>query len=75
MAVGENYHGREMGDLLCNATIAKVKQLGATKVELHSNRNTSVICSENTFKLRFIQVYLTPVIYRRANIKIEIDLI
>ena len=74
MAVDENYRGRKIGELLCNATIAKAKQLGATKVELYSNRITSAIAVKMYLKLGFKEVYLTPGIYKRANIKMEIEI-
>ncbi|MFI5220168.1 MAG: GNAT family N-acetyltransferase [Bacteroidia bacterium] len=74
MAVDENYRGRKIGELLGKATIEKAKKMGATKVELYSNRVTSAIAVKLYFKLGFKEVELTPGIYKRANIKMEIEI-
>lgn len=73
MAVVENYRGRKIGELLGKATLEKAKKMGATKVELYSNRITSAIAVNLYFKLGFKEVGLTPGIYKRANIKMEIE--
>lgn len=72
MGVDENYRGRKIGELLGKASIEKAKMMGATKVELYSNRITSAIAVKLYFKLGFKEVELTPDIYKRANIKMEI---
>ena len=74
MAVDENYRGRKIGEKLGWATLERAKQLGATKVELYSNRHTSAIAVQLYYKLGFIEVSLNPGIYKRANIKMEIDI-
>lgn len=73
MAVDENYRGNKTGELLGKATLEKAKAMGAHKVELYSNRITSAIAVNLYFKLGFKEVFLTPGIYKRANIKMEID--
>jgi putative acetyltransferase len=74
MAVDENYRGRKIGEKLGKATLENAKQLGATKVELYSNRTTSAIAVQLYRKLGFVEVPLNPGVYKRATIKMEIEL-
>lgn len=72
MAVNENYRGQKIGEKLGKAILAKAKQMNAKKVELYSNRFTSAIAVKLYQKLGFVEVPLTPGVYTRANIKMEI---
>lgn len=73
MAVDENLRGKKIGELLGKATLSKAKDMGATKVELYSNRITSAVAVQLYYKLGFYEVPLTPGIYKRANIKMETE--
>jgi N-acetylglutamate synthase-like GNAT family acetyltransferase len=73
MSVDEDYRGKKIGETLGRATLVKAKQLGATKVELYSNRHTSAIAVKLYYKLGFVEVPLNPGVYKRANIKMEIE--
>jgi putative acetyltransferase len=74
MAVDENHRGKKIGELLGKATLQKAREMGAKKVELYSNRITSAIAIKLYLKLGFKEVPLNPGVYKRANIKMEIDI-
>jgi ribosomal protein S18 acetylase RimI-like enzyme len=74
MAVDENYRGRKIGEQLGKVALDKARQMNGDKVILYSNRITSAIAVNLYYKLGFIEVALTPGIYKRANIKMEIEL-
>jgi ribosomal protein S18 acetylase RimI-like enzyme len=75
MSVDENYRGRKIGELLCKATIEKAISMGATVVELYSNRNTSAIAVRLYHKLGFKEVELKNKAYARCNIKMELPVV
>jgi putative acetyltransferase len=74
MAVDEGYRGRKIGERLGKSTLEKAKDMGVEKVELYSNRTTSAIAVQLYRKLGFVEVPLNPGIYKRASIKMEIEI-
>ncbi|TND08569.1 MAG: MarR family transcriptional regulator [Bacteroidetes bacterium] len=74
MAVDENLRGLKIGFHLGVCTLQKAKQLGATKVILHSNTKGSAAAIQLYFKLGFREVPLGDAPWARADIKMEIDL-
>lgn len=74
MGVDKNYRGLKIGYLLGEATVNKAKDLGAKKVILHSNRQGSAEAIELYKKLGFIEVPLNHALWKRANIKMEMEL-
>lgn len=73
MAVTEKMQGLKIGQQLCRAAIEKAKQSGARKLDLYSHRSLApalhVYC-----KLGFKEVPCPPTGYKRADIKMELDL-
>jgi len=74
MGVDKNYRGLKIGSQLCQATINKAKEIGAKKLVLHSNREGSAIAVELYKKLGFIEVPLNNALWKRATIKMEMEL-
>ncbi len=73
MAVTDKAKGKKIGYLLGKAIIKKAKELNAKKVELVSN--TKLEPALNLYrKLGFIEVPIPHTDYKRANIKMEIEL-
>jgi ribosomal protein S18 acetylase RimI-like enzyme len=73
MAVDERYRGKKIGEKLGIAAIEKAKVLKAKRVILYSNRHTSAIACRLYVKLGFVEIPLEPGVYKRANIKMEIE--
>jgi GNAT superfamily N-acetyltransferase len=74
MGVDKNYRGLKIGSQLCRATIDKAKEIGAKKLILHSNREGSAVAVELYKKLGFVEVPLNNAQWKRATIKMEMDL-
>lgn len=74
MAVDERLRGKKIGWLLGKATIEKARQLGGKRLILYSNRAGSAVAIELYFKLGFKEIPLTEKAYKRADIKMEMDL-
>ena len=73
MAVTEKARGLKIGQYLCQAAIAEAKGLGATILELYSHR--SLLAALHIYKkLGFREVACPPNGYKRADIKMELDL-
>src|SRR4051812_36318191 len=73
MAVYEQFRGQKIGNQMLEFCIKKAKQLKAIKIILYSNKSL-----ENAIhlykKFGFKEVRLDSVEYKRANIKMEIDI-
>lgn len=74
MAVDEKFRGKKIGWLLGKATIEKAKELGCKRLILYSNRAGSAVAIQLYFKLGFKEIPLTEKAYKRADIKMEMDL-
>jgi len=73
MAVDEKFHRRGIAERLSYASFYKAKKLGARKVILYSNtKNAAAIKLYEKIGFRHLQV--EPGIYKRANVKMAIDL-
>jgi ribosomal protein S18 acetylase RimI-like enzyme len=73
MAVAEEFQGRKIGNKILEACLEKAKHLKADKVILYSN--TSLQPAIHLYKkFGFKEVPLGTVEYKRADIKMEIDL-
>jgi ribosomal protein S18 acetylase RimI-like enzyme len=74
MAVAKDFHGRGTGSQLLRFCLDKGRELGAHKIILYSN--TSLKSALHLYrKFGFITVPLDSTEYKRANIKMEINLI
>lgn len=74
MTVDEKFRGLKIGYLLGLATIEKARELNAKKVELYSNTIGSAMAIPLYYKLGFHEVPLDTREYKRANIKMELNL-
>jgi GNAT superfamily N-acetyltransferase len=73
MAVTQKSRGLKIGQQLGQAAIRKATELGAQKLVLYSHR--SLIPALHVYrKLGFLQVPCPPNGYKRADIKMELDL-
>lgn len=71
MAVDEAFQRKGIAEALSYAAFDKAKSLGAKKVSLYSQ--TSLVPAINLYrKLGFVEVPMNNVLYKRANIKMEI---
>jgi DNA-binding MarR family transcriptional regulator/ribosomal protein S18 acetylase RimI-like enzyme len=75
MTVSKTMRGKKIGDLLGTAVIEKARQLGAKKVILYSNRKGSAAGINLYKKLGFVEVPLGGTNFKRADIKMEIELV
>jgi GNAT superfamily N-acetyltransferase len=74
MAVTQKVQGLKIGQLLGQAAIRKATELGARKLVLYSHR--SLVPALHVYcKLGFQQVPCPPNAYKRADIKMELDLV
>jgi ribosomal protein S18 acetylase RimI-like enzyme len=73
MAVDENYRRRGIAEKLSYASFKKAKALGAKQVILYSNKKNAgaIIMYE---KIGFRHVDVEPGVYKRANVKMVIDI-
>ena len=72
MAVDKKYQGLGAGKLLCQTAIEKAKTLGAKKLILYSTTSLETAIAIY-YKLGFKAVPLEDGLYKRANIKMEIN--
>jgi N-acetylglutamate synthase-like GNAT family acetyltransferase len=73
MAVDEKFQGKKLGNKMIEFSLDKAKELGAKKVILYSN--TALQPAIHLYKkLDFIEVPLGSVDYKRANIKMQINI-
>lgn len=71
MAVDVPWRGRGIGRLLMEAAIREGEALGARRIILYSNTNTSGPAVELYRKMGFQEIPLEQGVYKRANIKME----
>ncbi|MEQ1744328.1 MAG: branched-chain amino acid aminotransferase [Saprospiraceae bacterium] len=71
MAVDVPWRGRGIGRLLMEAAIREGEALGADRIILYSNSNTSGLAVELYRKMGFQEIPLEQGVYKRANIKME----
>lgn len=74
MTVAKEMRGKNIGRILGEAIIAKASQIGASTIELYSNRAGSALAIEMYRKLGFVEVPLTSAVYARADIKMQLML-
>jgi len=74
MTVSKTMRGRKIGELLGKAIIAKARDIGATRIILNSNKKGSAAGINLYRKLGFIEVPLAVPEYKRADIKMELEL-
>ena len=73
MAVDERFQGKQIGLKLCQHAIDAARALGGKQMWLESNtRLTPAITLYK--KVGFYQVEMTPSVFERANIRMQIDL-
>lgn len=72
MAVSPKAQGLKIGKLLGEAAVRKAKQAGAIRLYLVSNRKLTPALNLYT-KLGFVEVPMSPSMYARADIKMEMD--
>jgi len=73
MAVDENYRGLKIGKKIGEISVQAIKDLGAKKIILFSNRSGSATAIELYHKLGFVEVPLGISEFIRADIKMEIE--
>lgn len=73
MTVGETYRRKGIGEALCYASFRKAKDLGATSVILYSNKLQAAAIKMYE-KIGFKHLPVENTVYKRANVKMEIDL-
>ena len=74
MTVAEEMRGLKIGYMLGMAAIERARRSGAKKVELYSNRAGSATAILLYYKLGFREIPLDTQAYKRADIKMVIDL-
>jgi GNAT superfamily N-acetyltransferase len=74
MTVARNMRGKKIGWMLGEAIIEKANQIGASTIELYSNRKGSEVAIEMYHKLGFVEIPLTGAAYQRADIKMQMML-
>ncbi len=73
MAVDKNYRRLDIAEAISYASFKKAKELGATTVILYSNtKNAGAIKLYE--KIGFQHVDVEPGVYKRANVKMVIDI-
>jgi len=73
MAVDERFRRRGIAERLCYASFDKAKELGATTIILYSNKkNAAAIMMYEKIGFRHLKV--EPGVYKRANVKMMIDI-
>lgn len=73
MAVDQNFRRKGIAEKLCYASFEKAKEIGADRVILYSNtKNAAAIKLYE--KIGFKHLPVENDIYKRANVKMEIDL-
>lgn len=74
MAVDESCRGLKIGYHLGLATLEKAEEMGAERVILHSNKEGSAVAIQLYYKLGFKEIPLVDAPWKRANIKMEIEI-
>ena len=74
MAVDEAQRGQGIGRILILAVLAKAKEIGISRLILHSNGTSNAAAVGLYRRLGFTEVPLGESRYQRANIKMEINL-
>jgi DNA-binding MarR family transcriptional regulator/predicted GNAT family N-acyltransferase len=74
MTVSKSMRGKKIGELLGTAIVEKARQMGAKQVMLNSNRKGSAAGINLYLKLGFKEVPLLTKEYKRADIKMELNL-
>lgn len=74
MTVAKQMRGKNLGRMLGEAIIEKARQIGASTIELYSNRKGSELAIEMYKKLGFVEIPLTGAVYARADIKMQLML-
>lgn len=73
MAVDESYRGLKIGKTIGEVSMQKIRELGAKKVILFSNRSGSATAIQLYHKLGFTEVPLGTSEFIRADIKMEVN--
>jgi len=71
-AVDEDYRGLRIGKVLVEKSVESIKQLGADKIILFSNRGGSAKAIEMYYKMGFQEIPLGNSEFARADIKMEL---
>lgn len=71
-AVDESYRGLKIGKILVEKSVESIRQLGAGKIILFSNRKGSAKAIELYHKMGFTEVPLGNSEFARADIKMEL---
>lgn len=71
-AVDEDYRGLKIGKILVEESVESIKQLGADKIILFSNRGGSAKAIEMYYKMGFQEIPLGNSEFARADIKMEL---
>ncbi|MBL7698744.1 MAG: GNAT family N-acetyltransferase [Chitinophagaceae bacterium] len=75
MTVAKFVRGKNIGRMLGEAIIEKASQIGASTIELYSNRKGSEVAIEMYKKLGFVEIPMTgAAVYARADIKMRLML-
>lgn len=74
MTVAKKMRGKNIGRMLGEAIIEKANQIGASTIELYSNRKGSELAIEMYKKLGFTEIPLGTKAYKRADIKMQLML-
>jgi ribosomal protein S18 acetylase RimI-like enzyme len=74
MAVSEAWRGKGIGSRLILEALDEARRLGATHVVLYSNTKNNGPAVRLYHKLGFVEVDLEPGVYKRADIKMDIQL-
>ena len=74
MTVAKHLRGRNIGRMLGEAVIEKACQIGASTIQLYSNRRGSELAIEMYKRLGFVEIPLTGAMYARADIKMQMIL-
>jgi ribosomal protein S18 acetylase RimI-like enzyme len=73
MTVAENFRRKGIGEAMCYASFKKAKELGATSVILYSNKLQAAAINMYE-KIGFKQLPVETTVYKRADVKMEINL-
>lgn len=74
MTVAKHMRGKNLGRMLGEAIIQKAGEIGASTIELYSNRKGSELAIEMYKKLGFVEIPLSGAVYARADIKMQLML-
>lgn len=73
MAVDENYRGLKIGNKIGEESVQAIKNLGAKKIILFSNKKNSAAAIKLYYKLGFAEVPLGTSEFIRADIRMEMS--